>query len=68
MVATVIHAIVDEIGRLTAADLAAEQRYHAAMKSGDMSAARDAADEWMRAADALTDYVAEHPHLYRATG
>ena len=60
MVATVIYTIADEAGRLAAADLAAEQRYHAAMKSGDISAAREAADEWMRAADALNDYVAEH--------
>ena len=68
MVATVIHAVVDEIGRLTAADLAAAQHYDEALKSGDMSAARIAADEWMKAADALTDYVAKHPHLYRGTG
>ena len=68
MVATVIHTIVDEIGRLTAADLVAAQRYDEALKSGDMSAARIAADEWMKAADALTDYVAKHPHLYYGTG
>jgi hypothetical protein len=68
MVATVIHTIVNEVGRLTAADLAAAQRYDEAMKSGDMSAARIAADEWMKAADALTDYVTQHPNLYRGTG
>jgi hypothetical protein len=68
MVATVIYTIADEAGRLTAADLAAEQRYHVAMKSGDMMAAREAADEWMRAADALNDYVAEHPQPYRGSG
>jgi len=50
-----------------AADLAAETLYQEAMKSGDLSAARVAADEWMRAADALADYVAEHPHLFRAS-
>ncbi|MEJ0008808.1 MAG: hypothetical protein WDM77_21205 [Steroidobacteraceae bacterium] len=68
MAATVIHAVADEVRRLTAAETVAEQRYHEAMKSGDMIAARHEADEWMRAADALTDYVAEHPHLYRWTG
>jgi len=68
MVATVIHAIAVEVERLAAADLAAAQRYDEAMKSGDMSAARIAADEWMKAADALADYVAKHPDLYRATG
>ena len=68
MAATVIHAIAVEVERLTAADLEAAQRYDEAMKSGDMSAARIAANEWMKAADALTDYVAKHPHLYRGTG
>lgn len=68
MVATVIHAVVNEVARLTAADLAAAQRYDEAMKNGDISAARIAVDEWMKAADALTDYLAKHPDLYRASG
>ncbi len=65
MIGIVIHTMIDDVERLTSADLAAEQRFQVAMKRGDMSAARDAADEWMRAADALADYVAEHPKLYR---
>jgi hypothetical protein len=51
----------DEVEHLRAAEFQAEQRYLDAMMSSDLSAARDAAESWMNAADALTEYVANHP-------
>ncbi|MEJ0009041.1 MAG: hypothetical protein WDM77_22420 [Steroidobacteraceae bacterium] len=68
MVPTIVHTLTDELRRLTAADLAAEELYQEAMRSGDMSAARVAADELIRAADALADYIARHSQLHRRTG
>jgi hypothetical protein len=55
----------DEVERLMAAELDAERDYHEAMKRGDTSEARRAAETWINAADALTEYVATHPDLYR---
>jgi hypothetical protein len=55
----------EEVGRLRDAELEAERRYDEAVKDSDISAARNAAAEWKEAADALTQYVAKHPHPYR---
>jgi hypothetical protein len=38
----------EEVERLKAAELAAEQPYNEAMKRSDMSAARIAADDWLK--------------------
>jgi hypothetical protein len=60
--------IADEVKRLRSAELAAEKRYFEATKRSELSAMRIAAENWLRAADALTDYVAKHPDLYRESG
>jgi hypothetical protein len=54
----------DEVERLRVAELDAERRHQEAMKRGDLSTARSAADDWTKASDALTQYVATHPDLY----
>jgi hypothetical protein len=53
------------VGRLRDAEREAERRYDAAVKDCDPSAARNAAAAWTEAADALTRYIAKHPHPYR---
>jgi hypothetical protein len=58
----------DEVDRLKAAEVEAERRHAEAMQRGDLSAARIAADDWIKASDALTEYVAAHPVLYRDGG
>ena len=58
----------DEVERLKAAELEAELRHGEAIKRGDLAAARSAAADWIRTADALTEYVAAHPDLYRDSG
>jgi hypothetical protein len=58
----------DEVDRLRAAEFAAEQRHAQAMRQGDLVAARSAAEDWIRACDALTAYVAANPDLYRDSG
>jgi len=57
-----------EVDRLRAAELEAEKYHREAMNRGDLQAARIAADEWIKASDALTEYVAAHPDLYRDGG
>jgi hypothetical protein len=51
-------AIAAENQRLRAADLAAEQRYYEAVEKSDISAMRRAADAWIKAGDAVTEYSA----------
>jgi hypothetical protein len=63
-----VNSTPEEVERLRSAELAAQQRYDEAMKRSDMSAARIAADDWLKASDALTEYVAKHPDPYRGGG
>jgi hypothetical protein len=58
----------DAVARLRSAELEAERRYLDAIINADLPAARNAATNWVNAADALTEYVATHPHLYRRSG
>jgi hypothetical protein len=55
----------EEVGRLRDAEREAERRYDEAAKGSELSAARNAAAEWTEAADALTRFIAKHPHPYR---
>jgi hypothetical protein len=50
----------DEVERLRAAEAEAEQRRGEAIKRGDLFAARNAARDWLKASDALSEYVAAH--------
>jgi hypothetical protein len=56
----------EEVERLKNAEFEAERRHGEAMTHGDLTGARVAADDWIRAADALTEYVAAHCDPYRA--
>jgi hypothetical protein len=58
----------DEVERLKAAQLEAEQRYVDAMERGDLSEARKVAVEWRTASNALTEYVMTKPDHYRDRG
>jgi hypothetical protein len=58
----------EEVERLKTAELEAEQRHAQALNRGDLSAARIAAADWVKACNALTEYVSNHPHLYRDSG
>jgi hypothetical protein len=58
----------DELGRLRAAELEAERHYGEVVKDCDLSAVRNAADKWRKAADALTHFIATHPYPYRDSG
>jgi len=58
----------EEVERLKAAELEAEKRHGEAMNRGDLPAARIAAVDWIKACDALTEYVAANPDLYRDSG
>ncbi len=58
----------EEIGRLRAVEIAAEQRYCEAVKNSNLTGARIAAAEWRTAANALTQYIAKHPRRYRDRG
>jgi hypothetical protein len=58
----------EEVERLESVELEAARRHGEAMERGDLSAARNAKLDWLRASDALTDYVATHPDLYRDSG
>ena len=60
----------NEVQRLKAVELEAEQRQETATERGDLSAARNAELDWIRASDALTEYVtlAAHADLYRESG
>jgi hypothetical protein len=55
----VLTTLRDEGERLKAAELAAEQRYYGAVENSDLSAMRVAADDWIRAGDALSEYLAK---------
>ena len=68
MQAKFVSTTADEVERLKTAELEAELRHAEAIKRGDLAAARSAADAWIRAANALTEYVAAHPDLYRDSG
>jgi hypothetical protein len=50
----------DELEGLKAAEFHAEQRYLDAIMNSDLSTARDAAENWIYAAEALTEYIATH--------
>jgi hypothetical protein len=50
----------DEVERLGVVELEAEQRQVKAIERGDLSAARNAKLDWIRASDALTEYIAAH--------
>jgi hypothetical protein len=65
---TSVISTAEEVERLKAAELEAEKRHGEAMHRGDLAAARIAADDWIKACDVLTEYVAAHPDLYRDTG
>jgi len=57
---------VNEVQRLKAVELEAEQRQEKAMERGDLSAARNAELDWIRSSDALSEYIAAHTeHLSR---
>ena len=58
----------EEVEHLKVAELEAEKRHEEAMHRGDLAAARIAAAEWIKACDALTEYVAANPDLYRDSG
>ena len=53
----------DEFERLRAAELEAEQRYYEAVEKSELAAKREAASVWLRAGDALNDYLAKQFHL-----
>jgi hypothetical protein len=57
-----------EVRRLRAAELAAEHHYGEVVKDCDLSAVRNAAAEWRKAAAALTQYLAKHPYRNRSGG
>jgi hypothetical protein len=57
-----------EVGRLKAVELEAERRYGEVVKNSDLTAARNAAERWRKAADALNHYIAENPDPYRNRG
>jgi len=63
-----MNTTADEVGRLRAAELEAERHYGEVVKDSDLSAVRNAAAEWRQAAEALTQYVAEHPQTQRDSG
>jgi hypothetical protein len=60
--------IADEVRLLRAAEFEAEQAYGEAARGADLAAVRSAVDKWGKAADALTEYLATHPHPYRYSG
>jgi hypothetical protein len=65
---TSVISTAEEVEYLKAAELEAEKRHGEAVSRGDLAAARIATDEWIKACDALTEYVAAHPDLYRDSG
>ena len=50
---------VGEAERLRAAELKAQQRYYKVVEETDVSEMRVAADAWIRAGDALSDFLAK---------
>jgi hypothetical protein len=65
---TTVISTAEEVEYLKAAELEAEKRHEEAMNCGDLAAVRIAAADWIRACNALTEYVAAHPDLYRDSG
>jgi hypothetical protein len=55
-------AIADEIERLRAAELEAEQQYYEAVEKSELAAKKHAASVWIRAGDALNEYLAKQFH------
>jgi len=55
----------EEVERLKNAEFEAERRHGEAMTNGDLTGARAAANDWIKASDALTEYVAAHSDPYR---
>jgi hypothetical protein len=49
-----------EVERLRAAEAEADDRRGVAIKHGDLFAARNAAHDWLKASDALSEYVTAH--------
>ncbi len=68
MLRMVTTTIADEGERLSAAVLEAQRRYYEAVEEPNLSATRDAAGDWIRAGDALAEFVAMHPHRYSGSG
>jgi hypothetical protein len=46
----------DEAERLKAVEREAQQRYYEAVETSDLSSMRRAADAWIKAGDAVTEY------------
>ena len=65
---TGVISTAEEVEYLKVAELEAERRHEEAMHRGDLVAARTAAADWIKACDALTEYVAAHPDPYRESG
>jgi hypothetical protein len=59
---------IAKVLRLRAAELDAERRYGAAVQESDLSAVRNAAADWRKAAAALAQYVAKYPLPFRNSG
>jgi hypothetical protein len=55
----------EETERLRIEESVAQQRYEEAIKRSDMAAARNAADDWFKAADAFIEYVGLRPYFRR---
>jgi len=49
--------VSQEVERLTTAELQAAHHYYEALSQSDVDAAQDAAAAWMRASDALIEYL-----------
>ena len=54
-----------EAERLRAAELEAQQRYYEVVEETDVSAMRAAADAWIRAGDALSEFLARPSTSHR---
>jgi hypothetical protein len=55
----------EECARLTAAESDTQLRYIEALKQDGPSKTRLAAEEWRKAADALTEFLLKHPRPYK---
>jgi hypothetical protein len=58
----------EECARLTAEERDTQLRYIEALKHDDPSKTRLAAEEWRKAADALTEFLLKHPRPYQDDG
>jgi hypothetical protein len=68
MLRRVTITVADEVERLRAAVLEAQRRYYEAVEEPNLSATRDAAGDWIKAGDALAEFVAMHPRRYSGSG